>query len=122
MFRAPERLYLDTQIFVYYSLTRYHSKFSQIAKRFLEKIQKGKYEGVVSILTVMELVKAIRSICVEVLGEYDPKTWKKRIGKMVEAIIKMKNIKLIEGDPTERVGLSLIKDLLYSEIMFIACF
>lgn len=111
-------MYLDTQIFVYYSLTRYVPRFSQIAKSFLQKIEKGKYEGVVSMLAIMELIKVIRSVCVQEMGEYDSKIWKDRISRVITAILKMKNIKLVEGSPEERVGIALIKDLLHSEIVW----
>jgi predicted nucleic acid-binding protein len=91
--------------------------FSDIAKRFLKKIEEGKYEGVVSLLTLMELTKAVRSLCVELMSEYDPENWKQFIAKVYEVINSFKNIKIVEGNPSERVGISMIRDILYSEIV-----
>jgi predicted nucleic acid-binding protein len=88
-----------------------------MAKRFLQRVQDGKYEGVVSLLTLMELTKNVRSLCVKLLGEYDSRSWNERMAEAYKVINSIKNIKIIEGNPDERVGTALIKDILYSDIV-----
>lgn len=114
---TQERLYIDTQVFVYYFITKEKPEFSLIAKRFLQKIEDGKYEGVVSLLTLMELTKTVRSLSVQLMSEYDPQTWKERMSEAYKVINSIKNIKIVEGNPDERVGTALIKGILYSEIV-----
>ncbi len=113
---VQERLYIDTQVFVYYFVTEEKPEFSDIAKRFLQKIEDGKYEGVVSLLTLMELTKTVRNLCVKLMSEYYAKTWNERMAEAYKVINSFKNIRIIEGNPDERVGTALIKDILYSEI------
>lgn|GEM_PF-6371379 len=58
--RKGDKFYIDTNILVYFFFTRWNPDFSLKAKCFLDKVQKAKYEAVVSPLTLMEFIHVSR--------------------------------------------------------------
>lgn len=114
---VPNRLYLDTMVFAYYFFQRYKPDFSGKAVRLLKKIEDGKYEGIISILSILELIKVIRSNLVEG-GNCSPRDWQEAVKEAVKTIYKMKNLEVIEGNPDERLAISQIQDLLHSSVLW----
>lgn len=117
MFMAshPQRVYVDSCIFVFQNITSLIPEFSRLSRLFLGKVQSGKYEGIVSIVSLMEFTKQIRELMVKanVVKKSD---WLDAAKIAIESIYKMKNVKIIEGNPDERKNLLLIQTMLHSEV------
>lgn len=111
-----ERLYLDTNIFVHCGLIHLNKDKARRSKKLLKQISEGKYQGIVSLLCLTELCEVIRGLSVEALGVYSPKDWKEMIKETMKFIFGTPNVKIIENNPNERVGTSMIKDLLYCSV------
>jgi predicted nucleic acid-binding protein len=114
---VSNRLYIDSTVLVYHEFKNFKPTFSQRSEELLSKIERGKYEGIVSILSIMELVKSIRGLLTE-CNNCDKNAWREATRSAIEAIYKIKNIQIIEGDPTERKTSSQIEDLLYSTFIW----
>jgi len=109
------RLYIDSNVLIFYYITKFDVRFSTICREFLKKVESGKYEGVVSLLGLMELVKQIRELLVK-SGTYDPSDWQASIRKAIEGIYSIKNVKIVEGSQNERRPFGMVSELSHSEI------
>ncbi|MGI0056525.1 MAG: type II toxin-antitoxin system VapC family toxin [Nitrosarchaeum sp.] len=103
--------YLDTNIFVYYFKSKFYPDNSKIAKLFLEKIENGKYQGVISNLVLMELIKQLHEIAVEFEQRYSQADWKKEIEMAISTIYKIKNLDVKNDIIENNINLS-YKDIL----------
>lgn len=110
------RLYLDAVVLVHYTITKINRTFSRKTKELLSKIESGEYEGVVSLLALMECTKVIRHLEASINSNCNPRDWKKRMSALVAALLQFKNVRIVEGSPTNRSYSPKIKDLLYGAI------
>jgi predicted nucleic acid-binding protein len=96
-----ERIYIDANVLVYYFYSKYRKDFSKNATDLLNKVATKKFEGIISNLTIMELIKSLR----ELLVEYGKIGKIADIDTIVEKTIKplflMDNICFVEGRPTD---------------------
>lgn len=96
--KKDDRLYLDTMIIIAYFHKghRLHSKAEQI----IVNIQKEKYEGIVSLLTLMEFVKVLREAFVKQnhmnIAEND-----KDINTKIGQLFRINNLCFVEGRAPE---------------------
>jgi predicted nucleic acid-binding protein len=109
------RLYLDAEILVHYVLRKIDRSKARKCQKLLSTIQKGDYEGVVSLLALMECTKVVRELAAEMMI-CRPSDWKEMIGKSVKALMEINNLTFVEGSPEERVASAKIKDLLYGNL------
>ena len=84
--------YIDTNILLYFLKTKYFGKQSDMAKRFLQKIEDGKYHGTISEFTLSELVKSLREVMVKYENIKLANDWKIEIGKALKAIYEIQNL------------------------------
>ena len=68
-----ERIYIDANVLVYYFYSKYRQDFSRNATDLLNKVVTKKFEGIISNLTIMELIKSLRELLVDTSG-----IWKNR--------------------------------------------
>jgi len=114
---ARHRIYLDSSVLVNYSFKKGNEQFSLLAMTLLNKVQIGLYEGVISTLCLMELMTSLRGLLTS-HGVRDPQKWRSAIEEAFQAIFRVKNIVLVEGNPNERIGTDEIRDLFYSSIVW----
>jgi predicted nucleic acid-binding protein len=100
-------------IFVHCGLSKLDKDAANRSKKLLQQISDGKYEGVASLLALMETCETIRGLAVEVLQVYSAKDWKAMLDETIQFVFKHKNLKIIENNPDERMGTAMIKDLLH---------
>lgn len=122
-----KKIYLDTNIIVAYALGPEKEKFHYPkAERIFKQIEKGEFIGVVSTLTLTELIGVLRThigrerdkmIIIEEKKQNDhvKNTAKNAYDLMFNLLLQMENIKIEEGSTTNfqsilNDGLDLIKD------------
>ena len=96
-----ERLYIDANVIVYYFYTRQREDFSRKARNLLQKIENNKFEGVVSSLTLMEVMKSLRELLVRYGGIHRVDEVEKIIREALSALFAIRNIRIVEGRPPE---------------------
>ena len=110
-----QRVYVDSTVLVFNFITQFDPRFSRAAKEFLKRVESGKYEGIISLFVLMELAKQIRELMVKA-NVCRPQDWQDSIKIAIEAIYKMQNMKIVEGNSAERKSLTTALSLLHSEI------
>ena len=108
-----ERIYIDTNVLVYYFYTKQRGDFSAIAKSFLQRVEKAKFEGVISSLTLMELIKSLRELLVKYGHIKDSKTIEEIISKIVSQLYAVNNIHFVEGRPPDFEPATEVEKLYY---------
>jgi predicted nucleic acid-binding protein len=111
----PERIYVDSCVLVFHFITRFEPRYSAKCKELLEKVESGKYEAMISLFALMELVKQIRELLVK-QNVFDHGEWQESVKEAVEAIFRMKNVKIVEGNPDERKAIATDSGLSHSAI------
>src|SRR3989304_5017693 len=109
------RVYLDTSVLVFFFITNFEPKFSNASKEFLKRVESGKYEGLISLFALMELIKQLRELLVKA-NIVAKKDWEESTKRAIEAIYKMQNIKIIEGSSQERKTVLTVSNVSHSEI------
>jgi predicted nucleic acid-binding protein len=91
-----KRVYLDTTVLVFYFVSRFDPGFSKKSKEFLGKVEAGNYEALISLFALMELVKQFRELLIKsnICMKAD---WESSIKKALEALYKMRNVRIIEA-------------------------
>ncbi|MFQ5951635.1 MAG: type II toxin-antitoxin system VapC family toxin [Candidatus Geothermarchaeales archaeon] len=90
------RYYIDTNVLINYQLGHVVKGFADRATRFLLQVEDGRYEGIVSILTLLEFISAARRILAE-KGDVDDSDQREEIvSESVEAIFQMKNLTMVD--------------------------
>jgi len=92
-----ERVYIDTNVFLYLFKATYRPDLTRKASGFLRKVEAGQYDGVLSTVVLLELVKTIRQVTVEFDRITKPAVWEKDVQKAISWIYSLKNVKFIEG-------------------------
>jgi len=113
-----DRIYIDSNVLIYYFKPRHKPQYSALSKRFLKNVEEGRFEGIVSIFSILELIKIIREILVQLEDVRDPKEWEKEIRIVIETIFKTNNIKIVEGPSKECARFDDIRDLLYATVLW----
>jgi ferredoxin-thioredoxin reductase catalytic subunit len=90
------RVYVDTSVLVFFFITNFDPKFSKASKEFFTRVESGKYEGMISLFALIELIKQLRELLVRA-NICMPKDWEEATKKAIEAIYKMQNIKTKRG-------------------------
>jgi predicted nucleic acid-binding protein len=90
------RLYIDTNVLLHYLKTNYRPDFANLARDLVQKIEDGSYEGVVSTLTLAELMKVLREMIVTFEHGHDPTDWNDQIEKGFRSIFSIGNIKVVK--------------------------
>lgn len=102
---VTNRIYIDSSVLInWYSGDSSSSAFMN-AYNFLKDVSQGKYEGLVSLLAIKEVVKGIRNIFAK-KGESNPAVWMVEEKSFINRISRFQGIKIIEGRPDERTGLA----------------
>lgn len=99
--KIPPKLYIDPNVLVYYLKPRYRRDLAEISKRFLNYIERGRFKGVVSTIGMMEIIKIIREILVEIEGVHNPDDWKREVDEAIKSIYGIENIQIVEGKHDE---------------------
>ena len=110
-----KRVYIDTSVFVFLFVTKFNPFFSKKSKEFLQKVESGDYEALISLFAMMELVKQLRELMVK-QGVCKKADWEENIKKAFEAIYKMQNVRIIEALTTTEGQLDKLALLTHSEI------
>jgi predicted nucleic acid-binding protein len=110
-----QKIYVDSSVLVFFFVTNFDKRFSKVSKDFLTRVESGKYEGMISLFVLMELIKQVRELLVKA-NICNRKDWDANIKKAVEAIYKMQNIKIVEGSSDEQKSSSIVSGLSHSEI------
>lgn len=110
-----KRVYIDSCVLIFYYITKFDANKSETCRNFLKSVESGKYEGVVSLFGLMELVKQIRELMVKT-GNCNPQDWQESVKKAVEGIYSIKNVKIVEGSPSEKKTLAGVSELSHSDI------
>jgi len=94
-----DRIYFDSAVLLRWLLGEGHST-KGVASSFIDGVSNEKYEGIISQLTILEMIKVIRNLLVE-KGKTDPKEWADFIFKAIDSIYKIPKIRIIEGTVKE---------------------
>lgn len=111
-----ERLYLDANVLVYYSYSKQRNDFFRRAKALLQKIESGKFEGVISSLALMELIKSLRQLLIEHGGVRSVEDIEKIILQQIRQLFSIRNIRIVEGRPPDFKPMPEVKDLFYCTV------
>lgn len=111
---VANRVYIDSSVLInWYSGDSSSRKFVK-AYSFLKDVRDGKYEGIVSLLAMKEVIKFIRNIFVK-KGEANPDKWMTEEKNVIERIARLQGIRIVEGRPEERSGL-LTNDMIFGSV------
>lgn len=104
-FTVPARVYVDSSVLCnWYSednnASPKNSFKPNIASKFLDDVKEGKYEAVVSLLAIKEVVKFIRNIFV-LSGKSKSEAWMKEEKNVIDRILRLQGVKIIEGRADE---------------------
>jgi predicted nucleic acid-binding protein len=102
---VPNRIYIDSSVLIHWYSGDSSSSAFNSAYSFLKDVSKGKYEGLVSLLAIKEVIKFIRNVFVK-KGQSSPASWIADEKRFIDRISRFSGIKIIEGRPDERKGLS----------------
>jgi predicted nucleic acid-binding protein len=111
--REGERLYLDSMVIIGFLKKdhRLHAKATDI----MAKIEKMKFEGIISSLTLMEFIKILRDALIKA-GMTDMKQIEDTIREMVKALYCIENLYFVEGRPPEFSLMDEIKTVYFHSI------
>jgi len=72
--------------------------------KFMNDVQSGKYQGIISYLTLNEILKIIRNLLVK-KGKTDPDVWRREEENAIERIYKLPNssFEILAGLPDESI-------------------
>lgn len=94
-----DRIYIDTNVLVYFFYSKQRGDLSDKAKRFLKEIEKEKFEGIISSITLIELIKCLRELLVKFGGIADINKVDEIIGQQLKVLYSINNIHFVEGYP-----------------------
>jgi predicted nucleic acid-binding protein len=112
-----ERIYIDTMVLVYYFYTKQHKQFSEQAKRFLQRVENNKFEGVISSVTLMELIKVLRELLITYGPIHDMNVIESIINQQIKELYSMKHICFVEGRPPDFEPATEVEKLYYYTII-----
>jgi len=110
---SGERIYIDTNVLVYFFYTKQRKDFSDKAKLFLGKVETSKFEGVISSITLMELIKCLRELLVKFGKIYDLNRVDEIICQQIKVLYSIDNIRFAEGRPPEYDPTTEVENLYY---------
>lgn len=95
------RIYIDTNVLINW-LFGVTATTVKPATDFIKDVENGRYKGVISYLTLNELLKVIRNIMVQ-QGKTDPALWKSKGKDAINKIYKIKkdNMEIVSGITTD---------------------
>lgn len=108
-----DRLYLDTMVIIAYFHKghRLHSK----ADKMITNIEKVKYEGVISSLTLMEFIKVLREGYIET-NRMNIAENEKEIKSKIDILYRINNLCFVEGRPPEFDAMDEIKSVYFNAV------
>ena len=108
-----ERLYLDTMVIVAY----FHKghRLHANAEKLIANIEKVKYEGVISSLTLMEFIKVLRDACVED-NRMNIAENEEEIKSKINYLYRINNLCFVEGRPPEFDAMEEVKSVYFNTI------
>ena len=97
MAEENNRVYIDTNV-LFNWLFGVKATTAKPATDFIKDVENGKYVGIISDVTLNELVKIIRNIMVE-RGQTDPASWERKKKEAIRKIyaIKKEQIEIVSG-------------------------
>jgi len=96
-----ERLYIDSMVLIYYFYSKQRKDFSEKAKIFLQKIERAKFEGVISSLTLMEVIKSLRELLIKYGNIRKIAEIEEIIRQQISGLFAIGNIRFVEGRPPD---------------------
>jgi predicted nucleic acid-binding protein len=108
-----ERLYLDTMVIVAY----FHKghRLHTNAEKLITNIEKVKYEGVISSLTLMEFIKVLRDAYVED-NRMNIAENEKEIRSKINYLYRINNLCFVEGRPPEFDAMEEVKSVYFNAV------
>jgi len=101
--RKGERLYIDANVLVYYFYSKQRKDFFKKAQNLLQKIENNKFEGIISSLTLMEVIKSLRELLVKYGNIRRSKEIEEIIRQQIHQLFTFRNIRFVEGRPPELI-------------------
>lgn len=95
MSKAIDRVYFDSSVFVAWLMGSGFTTQGRAAS-FIDGVRDGKYEGIISTVTLMEVVKVLRYLYVE-KGKQDPGFWNTKTNEAIEKIYRLPKMKIVKG-------------------------
>jgi len=114
--RRGERLYIDSNILVYYFYTKQRNDLSKKAQNLLQKIESAKFEGVISSFTLMEVMKSLRELLIKYGNVRKVTDIENIIREQIFGLFAIRNIRFVEGRPPDFTPMSEVKELLFCKI------
>lgn len=111
-----ERIYLDANVLVYYFYSKQNQRFHIKAKKLLEKIENKKYEGIISSLTLMELIKSLRELLIKYSGIRRMDDVEKIVRDSISKLFTIRNMYFMVGYNEAIPVLSETKELYYNTV------
>ena len=111
-----ERIYIDTNVLVYYFYTKQRKDLSDKAKLFLQRIESSKFEGIISSITLMELIKSLRELLIKFGKMRDMDTVEAVILQQIKELYAINHMHFVEGHPPEFEPLEEVEELYYYTI------
>lgn len=96
---VTDRIYFDSSVLINW-LTGSGSKTKGLATNFIDGVRDGKYEGIISLVTLMEVVKVLRVLYVN-KGINDPDEWNKKTDEAIDKINRLPQMKIVGGTITD---------------------
>ena len=108
------RIYIDTNV-LYNWLFGYTATRAKPATEFINDVSNGRYVGIISYLTLNELIKIIRNMMVE-QGKIEPLQWERKRDEALRKIFALNNehVEIVSGNITDSTCNE--KDLMFGTI------
>jgi len=111
-----ERLYIDSNVLVYYFYTKQQRDFSKKAQALLKKIENTKFEGVISSFTLMEVIKSLRELLVKYGNIRKVADIEEIIRQQISGLFAIRNIRFVEGRPPDFTPMPEVKELYFCTV------
>jgi predicted nucleic acid-binding protein len=111
-----EKLYIDANVLVHFLYTKQRQDFSKKAKNLLQKIENRHFQGVISSLALMELIKSLRELLIAYGNVRKTDDVEKIIREQISNLFKIKNIVFFEGRPPDLEPMPEALGLYYCEV------
>lgn len=98
---TPKRYYIDTNVLVNYAVGHDVQDFHESAERFLEKVEDGTYEGILSPLTILEYISVVRRILANESHVQDTEKREEAIREAISFFIELDNVVTVKFEPNE---------------------
>jgi len=116
--RKGERIYIDSNVFVYCFYSKHKPNLYAKAKDFLSKVENGKFVGIVSSATIMEIIKSLRELLVKYGRVKSTQDVETLVQQCISPLFSIPpdRMKFLEGRPPDLIPMPEAKEMYYYNV------